>query len=139
MIATLGSLNWLAVIAVAIAGFLLGWLWYGALFGKVWMAEMKITPEAVKSGTYNMPKLFGTSFAYTLLSTFGLALLLRAHGTTSAMRGAEMGLFVGVLFVGTRLANGGLWENRTLRLLAINIGHEVVLFAMQGAILAVWR
>ncbi len=139
MTAALGSLNWLAVIVVTVAGFLLGWLWYSALFGKVWMAEMKITPESIKAADYNMPALFGSGLAYTLVSTFALALLLRAHGTTSPLHGAEIGALIGLLVVGARMANGGLWEKRSLRLQAINIGHETVLFAVQGAILAVWR
>jgi len=139
MTAALGSLHWLAVIVVAIAGFLLGWLWYGPLFGRAWMAEMKITPETIKAANYNMPKLFGTGFAYTLISTFALAWLLRALGTHGALHGAAVGLVVGVLLVGARLANTSLWENRSLRLQAINLGHEAALFAMQGAILAVWR
>jgi hypothetical protein len=139
MTAALGSLNWLAVVAVAIIGFLIGWLWYGPLFGKVWLAEMKITPESIKSGNYNMPRLFGSSFAYTLVSTFALTWLLRARGTTEPVHGAELGVVLGLLIVGARMANGGLWEQRTFRLQAINIGHEVALFAVQGAILSVWR
>ena len=53
-------------------------------------------------------------------------------------RARVLGL-IGLLVVGARMANGGLWEKRSLRLQAINIGHETVLFAVQGAILAVWR
>lgn len=41
MIHTLMSLNYVAVVVVAIIGFLLGWLWYSPLlFAKPWMAEM---------------------------------------------------------------------------------------------------
>jgi len=31
------ELNYLAIIAAAIASMLIGWLWYGPLFGKQWM------------------------------------------------------------------------------------------------------
>lgn len=135
----LGSLNWFAVIVMTIAGFMIGWLWYGLLFGRVWMAEMNITRESMKANPPNMPKLFGTGLALTLVSTFALAWLLRALGTTHALNGAELGAVLGLLVVGARMANGGLWENRSLKLSAINIGHEVALFAVQGAVLAVWR
>lgn len=135
----LGSLNWLAVIVTTVVGFLIGWLWYGPLFSKPWMVEMKLTPESIKAGNFNMPLLFGSSLLYTLISTFALAWLLRAVGTSGALHGAEFGAVLGLLVVGARLANGGLWERRSVRLLAINIGHEVALFAVAGAILAMWR
>lgn len=45
-------LNYVHVLVVTIAGFLLGWLWHSpVLFGKAWMAEMKITEEMAKEIT----------------------------------------------------------------------------------------
>ena len=38
-----------------------------------------------------------------------------------------------------RMLNGSMWEQRSLRLQAINVGHELALFALQGAILGVWH
>ncbi len=134
------SVNYVAVIVVTIAGFLLGWLWYSpVLFAKPWMVEMKITPDSIKTSNLNMPRLFGTGLMLTLISTFALAWLLRGQGVIGLLHGAEFGGVVGLLIVGARLANGGLWEQRSLRLQTINIGHEVALFALQGAILATWR
>jgi hypothetical protein len=40
---------------------------------------------------------------------------------------------------GARLLNSGVWEDRSASLLAINLGHEIVLFTLQDAILGVWR
>lgn len=135
------ALQWLHVLVVALAGFLLGWLWYSpVLFAKVWMAEMKITPETMQAAAEKgMARFFGQSIVYTLLSTTALATLVAFHGATSAGKGAELGAFVGLLLVGVRLANSGVWEQRSVRLLAITVGHETVLFALQGALLAAWR
>ena len=110
------------------------------LFGKAWKAEMKITDEKMKEAAkQGMAKFFIPGFIYTLLSTVGLAVLIRAHGTMACVKGAELGAFVGLLLVGARLLNSGVWEQRSFKLSAINIGHEVVMFAVQEAILAVWR
>jgi hypothetical protein len=38
------SINYLAVVAAAVAGFLVGWGWY-AVFGKVWMESLGKTKE----------------------------------------------------------------------------------------------
>ncbi len=141
MIYAFTHLNWLAVFGTAVLGFLLGWLWYSpVLFAKPWMAEMKITPEHMKAAAEKgMAKLFAQSFLSTLLSTLALAMLVGAIGSAGALKGAELGGFLGLVLVGARLLNAGVWEQRTLRLQAINIGHEVVLLALQGAVLAVWR
>ena len=39
------TINHLAVIAAAIASFVLGGLWFGPLFGSAWMKENGFTPE----------------------------------------------------------------------------------------------
>jgi hypothetical protein len=133
--------NYGAVVVITIIGFLLGWLWYSpVLFAKAWMAEMKFTEETMKAAAAKgMAKLFASGFLYTLLSTYGLAVLIRAHGSQGGLMGAEFGLFVGVVVVGARLLNGGLWEQRSGKLQLITVGHEAALFALQGALLGVWH
>ena len=142
MMHTIMSLNYLAVLGTTVAGFMLGCLWlHGPLFGKPWMAEMKFTKESMEAAMTEkgMAKFFATGFAYTLLGTFGLAVLLKAHGSENWLKGAEFGLFVGGFVVGMRILNGSMWEQRSLKLQAINVGHEVALFTLQGAILGFWR
>ena len=140
MFNAIAHLNYLAVFVTAVAGFMIGWLWYSVLCGKAWMAEMKITEEKMKEAQQKgMAKYFAQGFLYTLIGTLGLAVLLRAHGTTDWVKGAEFGAFVALVVVGARMLNASVWENRSLKLLAINLGHELALFAVQGAILAVWR
>jgi hypothetical protein len=140
MIDSIPSLNYLAVLVVAVAGFLVGWAWYSPLlFAKPWMAEMKLTPESIAAAKPDMARLFGTSFAMTLLSTFALAVLVQTSGAIGIGDGAALGALVGTLVVGPRFCNGGLWEDRSTRLQAINVGHEIALFTLQGAILGAWR
>jgi len=134
-------LNWLAVVVTAVIGFMVGWLWFSPLlFVKSWMAEMKMTEQTMKEAAQKgMAWFFAQGFAYTLLSTIGLAVLITAHRSAGWCKGAELGALVGVFLVGPRLLNGGGWEQRSLKLNAIVVGHELVLFVVQGAILAVWR
>jgi hypothetical protein len=137
----LTHLNYLAVFVTTVAGFMIGWLWYSpVLFIKPGKAEMKITEQQMQDvAQQGMAKFFIQGFVYTLVSTMGLAVLIKAHGTTDCVKGAELGLFVGAILIGSRLLSNGVWECRSFKLQAINIGHEVVLFAVQGAILAVWH
>jgi hypothetical protein len=134
------QLNYLHVLVVAVVGFLLGWLWFGVLFGRMWMAEMKITREAADAiKAKGMAKFMLSGFVLTLLGTFGLAALVAAHGVPNGKHGAAYGMFIGVFVAAARIANGGIWESKSLKLLAITTAHEVALYTVQGAILGAWR
>jgi hypothetical protein len=134
------TLNCLHVFIVAVVGFFLGWLWYSPLmFNKAWVMEMQNSSQAPANLKGRMGQATAVAFLFTLLSTFGLAVLVNAYHTTSALRGAEFGAFIGAIVVGSRILNGAVWENRSARLLRINLGHEILLFALQGALLGCWR
>jgi hypothetical protein len=141
MLHSIGRLNYIAVFVVAIAGFMLGWLWYSpVLFAKPWMKEMKITRESMQSMSKGQgARLLIMGFVYTLLSTFALAVLMRVHGNMGVVNGALYGFFVGALLVSARKLNTDLWAGASLRLQAINVGYELALFIIQGAILGIWR
>lgn len=62
------GINWLAVLAASLVGFGVGFLWYGPLFGKVWMAESGMTEEKVAEG--NMAKIFGLSLVFQVIMAF---------------------------------------------------------------------
>lgn len=135
-------LNWVHVLVVALAGFVLGCLWsHGPLFGKSWMAEMKFTKESMEAAMRRrgMAKFFIKGLVLTLLGTFGLAALIAAHGSPNWKHGAAFGAFVGLFGPGMRLLNGASWEDRSVKLQAINLGHEVAVHAVQGAILGAWH
>ena len=133
-------LNYVAVIVTAVAGFLIGWLWYSpVLFAKPWMAEMKITDEMMKAAVAKgMAGFFIKAFLCTLISTFALAVLIASRPTMTAIKGAGIGAFLGLLLVGMRMLNGGIWEQRSARLMSIIVGHEVALLVVQGAMLGAW-
>ncbi|HXQ82121.1 MAG TPA: DUF1761 domain-containing protein [Opitutaceae bacterium] len=135
---TLTSLNYLHVLVAAVAGFLVGWVWYSALFGKIWSAEMKITEEMMKESKPKMPLMMAKALLFTFISTAGLAMVLALHPVPNWVKGAEIGAAVGLLIVGARILNGGIWERKSCKLSAINVGHEAIMFAVQGAILAAW-
>lgn len=135
-------LNYLHVLVVTVAGFVVGCLWlHGPLFGPAWRAEMKFTKESMEAAMakQGMAKFFLRGLGFTFLGTFGLAVLIAAHGTADWKHGAAFGAFVGLLGPGVRLLNGTVWENPSLKLQAINLGHEVAIYAVQGAILGAWH
>lgn len=135
-------LNYLHVLVVTVAGFILGCLWsHGPLFGNVWLKEMNLTKGAMEAALMKkgMTAFFLKTFGLTLLSTFGIAVLTSAVGVTGWQHGAAFGAFVGVLGPGVRLLHSAAWETHSVKLQAINVSHEAAIYALQGALLAAWH
>jgi hypothetical protein len=141
MLQALVTLNALAVCAVAFLGFALGWLWYSpVLFAKAWMKEMNFTKEQVQcmKSTRSALTLAG-AFLITLISTTVLAFFINEHHIEGPLGGLKMGLLLGVGFVATRQTVNSLFQMKSLKLYLIVVGYDIFLFAVQGAILGVWR
>lgn len=134
-------LNYVHVLIATVAGFILGCLWlHGPLFGKAWMKEMNFTPESMETvmRQQGMAMVFIKGFVLTLLSTFALAVLIAAQGSTDWKRGATLGAFIGLFGPGVRILHAAMWENKSVKLQVINLGNEVAIYALEGAILGAW-
>ena len=128
------NLNWYAIVVSALAGFPLGFLWYGALFGKPWMALTGVTHEQGKAA--NPLKLYGTVLLLNLVIAFALSFLI---GDSDWHDGVHHGLFSALAFFATGLGINYLFEFRRLKLWLINTGYMVLLMAIMGAILGAWH
>ena len=60
------DVNWIAVVVAALAGFLVGGIWYGPIMGKTWMGAVGLTEEQIKQG--NMGAIYGGAFAFSLVA-----------------------------------------------------------------------
>lgn len=139
--------NWSAIIAAAVVGMALGFLFYGALFQDVWMAGNGITTEGegeavkmFKNGTEvpvsSLPMIINTvaMVVYALIMNW----LVEKMGETTWAGGAKVGAIIGFIvlfntYVGNRFA-----ANPT-SLSLVDGGYALVLFAAIGAIVGGWR
>jgi hypothetical protein len=128
-------INLLAVAVAAIAGFPLGALWYGPLFGKAWMAETGITKERAQQA--NMAKIYGTTLVLNLVIAASLAMFIGP--TPNLQFGLFAGFMAGFTYVAAAFGISYLFEFRSLKLWAINAGFQVVVFTVMGAILGAWH
>ena len=130
------SVNYLAVVAAAIAAFLIGGLWYSpVLFAKVWQREVGLSDETLKNG--NMAKIFGLGFVLTLLAAWVFALFLGPKPALSLGIGA--GFAAGLAWVSAGLGILYLFERRSLKLFLINAGYLTLAFTAIGTVLGLWH
>lgn len=129
------TINWLAVIAATLVGFVLGFIWYGPLFGKAWMAETGMTEEKAKEG--NMGMIFGLSTIFQFIMAYCLAMFF-GNEVDMAM-GAFYGFLTGFGWVFMAIAVNNLYEQKSFKLTLLNGGFWTVVFTLMGLILGAWK
>lgn len=131
----LAELNWLAILTATIAGFAIGGLWYGPVFGNAWMAALGKKPEDIQPS----PLPFIVSFVTAAITAIVLALLIQALGISTAFGGLHLGFAVGAGFIATAMASDSAFCGWGWRLFAIQAGYRVTYSIVMGMILAVWQ
>jgi hypothetical protein len=130
------EVNYLAVIAAAVATFLLGGLWYSpALFGNAWQREAGVSEEQMKNA--NMAKIFGLAFVLSLIAAWVFALFLGPRPPMALGLGA--GFSAGLCWVAASLGINYLFERKSFKLWLINGGYHTLQFTIIGVILALWH
>jgi hypothetical protein len=129
------NLNWLAILGATVAGFALGGLWYGPLFGKSWMAALGKTADQLQPS----PTPFIVSFITALITAVVLAMFLSALGVVRVLDGAIVGLVIGIGFIATAMASDSAFCGWGVKLLLIQSGYRIAYSVLMGIILTFWR
>jgi hypothetical protein len=127
----LKGVNWIAVVIAVIVLEALGFVWYGPLFGKAWIAAMGHAPEM--SGNQNM--LMGLGVVNTLVCVTGLAWLINRVGATTLTSAVIAAVTAWFFFSLTTQALEYLYMGMSLQLLQINAAFQLVSFLVAGALL----
>ena len=107
-----GDMNWLAIVCAGLAYWLLGAVWYSALFSKAWRSAVE--QHGVKLGQPNQSGM-GAKLIVTLICNLIAAIVLarvihQLHGV-DLLRGLKIGAGVGVGFCATALTMTYLWQS----------------------------
>jgi uncharacterized protein DUF1761 len=125
------SVNYLAVVVAAVAGYLLGWGWYMA-FGKVWMAALGKSKE--DCGKPSPVPLIIAAVA-CLLMAWMLAGLMGHLADVTVRGGIISALFVWVGFVLTTVGVNQAFQGLRPVVTAIDAGHWLAVLIVMGAII----
>ena len=120
-----------ATLVGTLLGFALGALWYGPLFGKVWMASVGLTPETIRRN-FNPARTYGTTFVLGLIACYVFGLFLGPNPGLAFSVAA--GAAAGICWVATSLATNYLFEGRSAALMLINGGYHAVRFTLFGLV-----
>ncbi len=135
-------INYWAILAIMAASVILGFLWYGPLFGKKWMALTGISMPEGKPQMSEMLKPVIISLIGTLFMAYVLTHSLAFGNAYLGMSGISAGLMAAFWnwlgFIVPVNLNFVAWEGKPWGLFFIHSGYWLVLLAIAGVILSVW-
>jgi hypothetical protein len=131
------TINYWAVLVAAIVRMAVGFFWYSPpMLLKPWQALTGVTPESMRAG---LGKAMAIDIIGSLIMAFALANIIAASGISDWLNGALAGFWVWLGFMATLHVSLWGYENRSLKLIAINLGNNLIALVLMGALLAVWR
>lgn len=132
---SLSGINWLAVAAGVVFANVLGFAWYGPIFGKQWLAALGKKQDDVQGS----PTTYVATVVGSLITMVVLAMAVGAFGSASAVQGAVLGAALYVGLQGAATYVGSLFEGRSTTLWWINGLYNLVISLVMGAVFAVWK
>jgi len=135
------SINWLAVAVAGFAAFMLGGVWYTALFGKAWQKAHGFSEETIKKAQAEMSplKFFGGMLACYLVVAAGMALLVQWTDMATLAGGACLGLVVGLAIVVPTTLTNHIPSMVKAPGFFVDATFELLYCTMIGAILGAWQ
>jgi hypothetical protein len=136
------SVSWIPFFVVAVANFILSWLFYspGMPWFRTWQVGIGVDPnkrEMTEADRKAMPALMLGALVATLLFSYGLQVVVHSAGAADFWSGAVAGAVVWAAFVLSHSLNTR-FEGRRPVVLLINNAYYLPAYALFGALVAVW-
>ena len=127
------DVNWLAVVLAALAGFVVGGIWYGPVMGKRWMGAVGLTEDQIKGG--NMAAIYGGAFAFLLLASWTLAHTFATYGQDlSVLIKVMTALGVALGFIVPAIGTNYLFSQKSKALFFIDAGYWLLFYIAMGLV-----
>lgn len=139
--------NLWAVVVCGIASMLIGWVWYGPLFGKAWMQSAGIDmsmmndPARRKEMQSKTGPGYAIMFVGALVMAYVMAKALGHFGITAVdinFLKVVGGLWLGFTAAGSMLGVK-IFENKGWTYYAIVVGYQLINMLVYGLILVSWK
>lgn len=126
----LSAVSPLRILAALVVAFIIGYIWYGPLFGKTWMRLAGLTEEKCRK---NMKAMY-----WNVLIVLMIALHIESYVIFIGGHTTFAGVFVGMRYAGVGaliLIMHALYEQRSAKLTILNVGFNLVCLGAMGAVI----
>lgn len=137
------EINYLAVFGCAVLAMIVGYIWYGPIFGKQWAALIGADTNdetAAKEMQKSMTKLYVIQFLLVAFQVWVLSFYIK--GAIDVMSGLSNALWIWAGFVIPTLAASIMWNGESggaqMKRFLIQAGYQLIMLAIFGYILGNW-
>jgi len=123
--------NILALALATLCFLAVGFLWYGPIFGKAWLALSQKTPDDFKGRGWTMPLGIFNSFVTALV----MAVIFGWIGVDTISAGIKTAFVLWLGISATTQLLAFIWEAQPIKLTAIHLGNQLLAMLAAGAIL----
>jgi hypothetical protein len=132
------EVSWVAILLAAISTMVVGSLWYGPIFGKMWarLAKVKTDPNfTAQKATLLYLKAFLSSLITAVVLAYIVALVHKGLIGTYFIEAILVGLLLWIGFTAARIFMHDLFEARPIRLTILTVMHELVTIVVMSVII----
>ncbi len=133
--------NYWAVLAAAVSSMVVGSIWYGPLFGKMFMQLMgmdKWMPEKQAEEKKKMAKTYFVQFLGSLLMFWVFAWLTSALKMTSIMGAVQSAVWIWLGFIVPMKLGDALWGGK-MKLFWLGVGNMLLTLLVGAVIIGAWK
>ncbi|HUV06131.1 MAG TPA: DUF1761 domain-containing protein [Spirochaetia bacterium] len=129
-----GQVNWIAILLGGVFNTIVGTLWYGPLFGKLWLELIGKKKEeiTVSAAVYIGP------FVTALVSALVLALVIEGFGISSWWQGIVMGALLWIGIGAAATLTTSVFEGKKKGLWLLYALYQLLVFMVLGLVFVVW-
>lgn len=136
-------INLWSVLVAAIAAFIIGFLFHGPLFGKLWMRLADIHPTGNEKFSDMVPQMLWNLLvnivtAYVLAAVYLFASTSPFMGGVGAWNGIVCAFWVWLGFIVTSTSIDVIWMGKSSKLWLFECVSSLVSICAMGAIIAKW-
>lgn len=162
------NFNWVVILGSGLIPLLVGAIWYGPLFGKLWMKEADMSLEKLQDA--NMGLIYGLAVLFSMMLAVGLLpAVVHQMGVFSTLQGSgveQVGSEANVFFTevmakyGTAfrtfkhgvfhgllttififfpvMAVSALFERKSWKYILLNVGYWGICAMLMGGVISAW-
>ncbi len=137
------AINYLAVIAAALAGMAVGFIWYsGNVFGTAWL---KLTGLKMPKNEKEMAAMQKKAMPAYLISLTGslvmayiLSIIVDAFAAKTALNAIQVAVAVWLGFIATTMASNTAFLGKPWKLYFIDVFHSLAAIIVMALIVTLW-
>ena len=117
--------NYLSLIVASLVPMIVGSLWYGPLFGEMWIKLMGFTKSQMSGGKNEMYKAYGFSLVGSVVIAFVLTQIFAMANVLTVQEALSTAFMLWLAFIAATKLNDVVWGGKPWSLYMLDVGYQL--------------